>query len=209
MAQRGLLAEADGGVVLLAMAERLSAGTVARIAAVLDDGELRLARDGVAGTVPARLAVIALDEGIEPDEGLAAPLLDRLAFRLDFDGLRRLDPEASGLDAASISAARERLAQVELPEAVIKALTATADLLGIASLRAVWLATRAARAAAALDGRDCVSEVDGTIAARLVLAPRATRMPTAESPPEAAEPPPPSDQDAVPPSDTPPPPPEM
>lgn len=207
IAERGLLAEADGGVVLLAMAERLSAGTVARLSAVLDDGELRLARDGIAGTVPARLGVIALDEGIEQDEQLAAPLLDRLAFRLDFDGLRRLDPEASGLDAASIAAARARLAQVELPEAVITALTATADLLGISSLRAVWLATRAARAAAALDGRDTVSDADGAIAARLVLAPRATRMPTAEPPPESAEPPPPSEQDDTPPSDQPPPPP--
>ena len=206
IAERGLLAEADGGVVLLAMAERLSAGTVARLSAVLDDGELRLARDGIVGTVQARLAVIALDEGIEQDEGLAAPLLDRLAFRLDFDGLRKLDPAASGLDAASISAARERLAQVELPEAVITALTATAEMLGISSLRAVWLATRAARAAAALDGRDCVSDVDGTIAARLVLAPRATRMPTAEPPSESAEPPPPSEQDDTQPPDQPPPP---
>ena len=68
IAERGLLAEADGGVVLLAMAERLSAGTVARLSAVLDDGELRLARDGIAGTVPARLGVIALDEGIEQFE---------------------------------------------------------------------------------------------------------------------------------------------
>ncbi len=208
IAERGLLAEADGGVVLLAMAERLSAGTVARIAAVLDDGELRLARDGIAGTVPARLAVIALDEGIEPDEGLAAPLLDRLAFRLDFNGLRRLEPEASGLDAASIAAARERLVKVELPEAVITALTATADLLGIASLRAIWLATRAARAAAALDGRDLVTEVDGTIAARLVLAPRATRLPSAEPPPETGESPP-EPENAPPPDsssqDTPPP----
>ena len=208
IAERGLLAEADGGVLLLAMAERLSAGTVARISAVLDDGELRLARDGVAGTVPARLAVIALDEGIEPDEGLAAPLLDRLAFRLDFDGLRRLDPEASGLDAASIAAARARLAAVELPETVIAALTATAEMLGISSVRAIWLATRAARAAAALDGRDVVTEVDGAIAARLVLAPRATRMPIAEPPPETEEAPPEPDN-APPPdasaADTPPP----
>ncbi|MBA4285334.1 MAG: magnesium chelatase ATPase subunit D [Xanthomonadaceae bacterium] len=208
IAERGLLAEADGGVLLLAMAERLSAGTVARLSAVLDDGELRLARDGIAATVPARLAVIALDEGIEADEGLAAPLLDRLAFRLELDGLRRLDPEAGGFDAASIAAARARLAQVELPDAVITALTATAGMLGIASLRAVWLATRAARAAAALDGRDRVSEVDGTMAARLVLAPRATRLPSAEPPPESAEPPPPSEQDDSPPADPPPPPPE-
>ena len=48
IAQTGILAEADGGVVLLAMAERLSTGTVARLASVLDRGEIWLERDGVA-----------------------------------------------------------------------------------------------------------------------------------------------------------------
>lgn len=206
IAERGLLAESHGGVLLLAMAERLSAGTIARLAAVLDDGELRLARDGIAATVPARVAVIALDEGIEADEGLAAPLLDRLAFRLDLDGLRRLDPASLGLDAESLAAARARLPNVELPEAVIAALAATAEQLGIASLRAIWLATRAARAAAALDGREVVTDADGAIAARLVLAPRATRLPAAEPPADAAEPPP-SEPDQPASADTPPPPP--
>lgn len=208
IAERGLLAEADGGVLLLAMAERLSAGTVARLAAVLDDGELRLARDGIAATVPARVAVIALDEGIEADERLAAPLLDRLAFRLDLDGLRRLDPAALGIDAESLAAARARLPNVELPDAVIAALTATAEQLGIASLRAIWLATRAARAAAALDGREVVTDADGAIAARLVLAPRATRLPAAEPPPDSDQAPPPDEPDQPAPTDAPPPPPE-
>jgi magnesium chelatase subunit D len=193
VAERGLLAESHGGVLLLAMAERLSAGTVARLAAVLDDGELRLARDGIAATVPARVAVIALDEGIEADEGLAAPLLDRLAFRLDLDGLRRLDLAALGIEVESLATARTRLAQVELPQAVIAALAATAEQLGIASLRAIWLATRAARAAAALDGREVVTDADGAIAARLVLAPRATRLPAAEPPPDSDQAPPPDE----------------
>ncbi|WP_439638906.1 magnesium chelatase subunit D [Nevskia sp.] len=208
IAERGLLAEADGGVLLLTMAERLSAGTVARLAAVLDDGELRLARDGIAATVPARVAVIALDEGIEADEGLAAPLLDRLAFRLDLDGLRRLDTAALGIEVESLAAARARLPNVELPDAVIAALTATAEQLGIASLRAIWLATRAARAAAALDGRDVVTDADGAIAARLVLAPRATRLPATEPPPDSDQAPPPDEPDQPAPADAPPTPPE-
>ncbi|MCX7071535.1 MAG: magnesium chelatase subunit D [Gammaproteobacteria bacterium] len=204
IAERGLLAESHGGVLLLAMAERLSAGTIARLAAVLDDGELRLARDGIAATVPARVAVIALDEGIEADEGLAAPLLDRLAFRLDLDGLRRLDLAALGIEVESLATARARLAQVELPQAVIAALAATAEQLGIASLRAIWLATRAARAAAALDGREVVTDADGAIAARLVLAPRATRLPAAEPPPDSDQAPPPDETASA---DAPPPPP--
>ena len=46
VAERGLLADAD--VVLLAMAERLPAGTAARLGAVLDAGEVVVERDGLA-----------------------------------------------------------------------------------------------------------------------------------------------------------------
>ncbi len=62
---RGLLAEAEGGVLLLAMAERLPPGTAARIAAASELG--------------ARFGVVALDEGVD-DEQPPAGLLDRLAL---------------------------------------------------------------------------------------------------------------------------------
>jgi magnesium chelatase subunit D len=41
-----LLAESDGSVLLLAMAERLPTATAARLCAVMDAGEVRLERDG-------------------------------------------------------------------------------------------------------------------------------------------------------------------
>ena len=66
---------------------------------------------------------------------------------------------------------------------VLKALAATAAALGIDSARAPLFALRAARAAARLAGRDAIADEDVTLAARLVLAPRATRMPA-----EAEEP---------------------
>ena len=59
---RGLLADADGGVVVVAMAERLSGATAARIAAVIDRGEVAVERDGVALRLATRFGVIALDE---------------------------------------------------------------------------------------------------------------------------------------------------
>jgi magnesium chelatase subunit D len=40
VARKGLLAEADGGLVVVPMAERLEAGIASRIAAVLDTGEV-------------------------------------------------------------------------------------------------------------------------------------------------------------------------
>jgi magnesium chelatase subunit D len=54
--------------------------------------------------------------------------------------------------------------------------------LGIGSIRPPLLALRAARAAAALAGRESVSETDAALAARLVFAARATTLPAPEQP---------------------------
>jgi len=83
IAERGILAEADGGVVLLAMAERLSPGTAARVAAVMDQGTVAVARDGPVQLHPARIGVVAIDEGMADDERSPAALRDRLAFAID------------------------------------------------------------------------------------------------------------------------------
>ena len=64
VAERGILAAADGGEVVLFMAERLEPSTAVRVAATLDGGEVVLERDGLALRTPARIGVVALDEGI-------------------------------------------------------------------------------------------------------------------------------------------------
>ena len=194
VAERGLLAEADGGVVLLAMAERLGADTAARIVGVLDRGEVAVARDGVSIASPARVAAIALDEAIEDDEAAPAALLERLAFRIDLAGVRPSDVPHVDVD---IAAARAALGAVAIDDAAIQAICATALALGIGSARAELMALRAARASAALFGRADVERDDIALAGRLVLAHRATRLPAqdeAQSPP----PPPPEQNDDAP-----------
>lgn len=186
--QRGVLAAADGGVVLLAMAERLGDTAAAAIGAALDTGVVALQRDGLAERLPARIGVIALDEGIEPDERPPAGLLDRLAFHLDLRVCAMGDVRGDDRpDPSRLAVARARLGAVPMGDPEVEALCAAALALGIESLRAPMLALRVARAAAALAGRTAIAEADLAVAARLVLAPRAATLPAAAATPDAAD----------------------
>ncbi|MFZ5558064.1 MAG: magnesium chelatase subunit D [Pseudomonadota bacterium] len=193
VAERGLLTEADGGVVVLPMAERLAPSAAARITAAQDAGEVVVERDGIALRTPARFGVILLDEGVTDDERPPAALMDRLAFHVDLTGLGARDAPGAFHSTDEVSAARTRLPRVTAGEDVLEALCGAAMTLGIASLRASQLALKAARAAAALAGRDAVTEEDAAIAARLVLGPRAAVLPVMAPPAgteDTAEPPP-------------------
>ncbi len=201
--ERGLLASADGGVLLLAMAERIAPGDAARIVRALDTGEVRLERDGLQSVMESRFGVVALDEG-EPGEAPPAALLDRLAFAVDLSGVGFDDLARAPLPSpASISRARRVLRTIEAEDAVIRLLCEASVLLGIDSLGAVGRALRVARASAALeqgdrpqDGPVRIEEAHAVEAIRLALLPRATRLPASEA--DQAPPPPdesPSDTD--------------
>ncbi len=187
---RGLLAAAEGGLILAAMAERMSANLAARLAGAADSG--------------AAFAIIALDEGIEQEERPPAALRDRLAFTLDLAALSHRDTKGFTPDPTAIDAARALLPNVTTTDEALDAICGTALALGVDSARGPLLALRAARAAAALDGRTEITPEDAALAARLVLAPRATRMPAAEPPPADDQPPPepPPPKDNAAPSDT-------
>jgi magnesium chelatase subunit D len=174
--QRGLLARAQGGVLVASMAERLGAGTAARVCAALDAAEAP--------------AVIALDEGLDDDEAPPPALLDRLALAVT--------PERARLeiDGAAVASARATWREVRVAPAVAEALVAAASALGVASARADWQALCVARIVAALNARIDVHSEDATLAARLVLAPRATRLPASDAAP------PPAESDLPPPDDT-------
>jgi magnesium chelatase subunit D len=165
--QRGLLARAQGGVLVASMAERLGAGTAARVCAALD-----------AADAP---AVIALDEGIDDDETPPPALLDRLALVVT--------PERTPLDvdAAAIASARTAWRGVHATPAAVEALVGAASALGAASARADWQALCAARIVAALRRHTDVQADDAALAARLVLAPRATRLPPSDAAPPPAD----------------------
>ncbi len=205
VAQRGLLAECDGAVLLVAMAERLEAGTAARLAAAIDRGQVVAERDGVALSYPARFGVVAFDEGEGDEQRLPASLQDRLAFSIDLGGLALREAQATEdsllLPAAELEAARRRYAAMPVPDDLLQALCSAAMAMGIASVRASLQALCVARAHAALQGRDAVEAEDAAVAARLVLAPRATVLPMAPPPPEEEAGSPEQDPDPPSPSD--------
>ena len=186
IALKGLLSQADGGVLVLAMAERMSLSSAARFGSVLDTGMLALQRDGLDTSAKASLGLVALDEGASDDEQMPASLADRLAFRL-LMGAQDEDEEGPEWSAQEVLNARERLSQVTIDDEAVQALCAAALALGIDSLRASVFAVRVARAAAALAGSNIVEEEHTGVAARLVLAPRATRLPPAAPPENEAQ----------------------
>jgi magnesium chelatase subunit D len=161
-----------------------------------------LQRDGLDTSAKASLGLVALDEGASDDEQMPAGLADRLAFRL-LMGAQDEDEEGPEWTAQEVLNARERLSQVTIDDEAVQALCAAALALGIDSLRASVFAVRVARAAAALAGSNTVEEEHTGVAARLVLAPRATRLPPAappeneaqDTPAENQEPPKNSDSD--------------
>lgn len=224
--QHGLLAEANGGTLILTMAERLPISTAARLTQVMDEGAVVLERDGLAERRATRFAVVALDEGLSEEESLAPALRDRLAFELDLRPIspRRVsDTDLQQIMAGSIDAmvaARAKLADIAVPDAMLSVLCGTALALGVDSLRASIMALAVARASAALDGNDAATDDDARLAAALVLGPRATRLPPAPEPeahdedevepqteqqPDAAPPNPDEDRDDPQDRDTPPP----
>lgn len=170
--QAGLLAHP--ATLILTMAERCPAGLAARLATALD--------------MPAH-TLVALDEGAEGDETLPPALADRLSLFLDLTDIALGDSRDIALDPDRLTDARARLPQIALSTDQLDALTRAAAELGIPSLRAPLLAASTARAHAAWQGRDTVTDDDLTAAATLVFAHRAAPQPEQA---EAQDPEPPT-----------------
>ena len=191
---QGLLARADGGVLVIPMAERLSGAAAALLGQVLDTGTLALAREGLMSTESVGICLIALDEGLE-DEHPPPALREALGFHLDLHALRPQTAEFVPVSRAQVLAAQRCLPSVRDADDLLPLLANLAACLGVRSLRALLYAVRVARASAAIEGRAETNGRDVEIAVRWVLGPRATQLPQTEDPRvcEAPPPPPPAD----------------
>lgn len=185
--QPGLLSRANGGVLLLPMAERLEAPAAALIGAAMDTRRCPSAGgDGASGAgATARFQVVAIDESAEPDEGMPEALASRLGLLVDLNIVAWSNVRLPGPPSARTCL--PGLAGVVLDDETMALLSSIASAAGAPSLRTLHHLSRISRLLAALDRRQRVSETDALTALRLslglALAP--TRQDTAtEVPPE-------------------------
>jgi len=208
--QTGLLQEAAGGLLVVPMAERMSALVAGRIAQAMDAG--------------AGFALVLLDDGGE-DEAPPVALTERVAFWCEGVGIAPTPdtnlPEFPSPSTPPVGVAQDKLqplAEVEgrlanggehVPRLrsgqtegveVAQSLANLSLALGVDSARALLFAQTATRLHAQSHSRDATDE-DLAFAARTILGPRATRIPqkaddTPPPPPEAEDEPPPGDAES-------------
>ncbi|MFQ3588857.1 MAG: magnesium chelatase ATPase subunit D [Chloracidobacterium sp.] len=211
----GVLAEAHGGYVFADNLNLLPTQVENALLTCLDNGQLRVEREGVSLVSPADFSLIA---AFNPsDGGVRWHILDRLglivaaprqpdletrqqvietvaAFERDPEALQALYADETAALQRLLAEARHRLPQVALSDDTLHWLCARAAALGTVGQRAEYFATLAARANAALEGRATVNEDDCRTAEFFILLPRATQRPESEPEPPPPPPPPPSDE---------------
>ncbi|HSF24687.1 MAG TPA: AAA family ATPase, partial [Blastocatellia bacterium] len=202
-ASLGALARADGGSLYVDGVNLLDAASANNIATALEDGIVRLEREGLSESFSSRFVLIGTSDPAEGD--VSANLRDRVGLLvelavddsvaqdvaiiervLDFDK----DPagfiEAFEVEATAtrtlIENARLRLPRIAIGREDINRVAQVATSLGVEGNRADIFSVRAARANAALAGRDSIADEDIVTAIRLVLLPRASTIPPKPQP---------------------------
>lgn len=158
--REGVLAECRSGVLIVHSAERLRIGVAARLGQARDQGGP---------------ALLLLDDGLS-DERPPACLIDRIGPVIDIGCCR---------DLPKLDERTPDTAMLPIGDLQRRALASVASRLGVDSPRALLFASNIAEILT--ESRESVDDAAVIAAARLVLAPRATRMPGDM---EAAPPPP-------------------
>ncbi len=194
----GLLAAAHRGVLYVDEVNLLHDHLVDLLLDAAALGVNYVEREGVSVRHAARFLLVGT---MNPEEGELRPqLLDRfgltvqvsashdpaeraevvrrrLAFEADPAGFAdRFAADTAAL-AERVAVARARLAQVDLPDAVLRQICAVCGAFGVDGMRADLVTARTAIALAAWHGRDVVTEEDIRTAARLALPHRRRRDP--------------------------------
>ena len=152
--QRGLLAKAADGVLLIPMAERLEPATAAIIAGCMDRGQ-------------DRFTVVALDESAEPEESLPPALANRLGLHVDLGPVSWRDAEAADDITETTGAPDWR--HCPLDDSLLRLLAKTAESVGHRSLPVLRHLALVARIHAVLMRRERATTEDVLATLRLCL----------------------------------------
>lgn len=196
----GLVARAHHGVLYVDEVNLLPDALVDALLDVAASGVNTVERDGISQQHAARFALVGT---MNPEEGelrpqlvdrfglsvvLGNPLdpqqrLDILRTRLAFDedprALLAAHADQLATLAATVVVAQSALPHLAWPDAVLQHAAALALAAGVDGMRADLVMLRAARALAALEGRDAVTPQDVDAVAELALAHRRTVEPLA------------------------------
>jgi magnesium chelatase subunit D len=194
----GLLAAAHRGVLYVDEVNLLHDHLVDVLLDAAAMGRAHIEREGISITHAARFVLVGT---MNPEEGELRPqLLDRfgltvevkasrdpdvraevvrrrLAYDADPDGFVIGWQQAEHALSARIAAARELLISVELPDDVLRQITAVCAAFDVDGMRGDLVVARASRAHAAWSGRDTVTTEDVRVAARFALPHRRRRDP--------------------------------
>jgi magnesium chelatase subunit D len=213
--QHGVLSKAHKGVLYVDSLSLLDSSAVSHIMDAMSRGVVLVEREGLSEVHPADFMLVGT---YDPSDGeVRMGLLDRVglivpfATQNDYRARKKIVNTVLGKRDSEdtedelkmlrglIEAAKEQLHHVSITREQVQALIQTAMSLGVEGNRVDIFAIRAAVASAALAQRSDVEEDDLKLAMKLVLVPRATRMPEREAGPEEMqeeEPPPPDEQEA-------------
>jgi magnesium chelatase subunit D len=202
--EKGLLAKAHGGVLYVDSLNLLDSMISAQLIDTISRGAVIIEREGLSAVHEAKFMLVAT---FDPSDGeVRMGLLDRIGIIVPFSAqstaevraevvrcvrAKELEHATDHAEAeqeetalrALILAARADLKKVVLYDEQLEALVQTALELGVEGNRADVFAAKVAVANAALNGETEVGDDDLKLAAKLVLLPRATRIPEKEEEP--------------------------
>ncbi|MCG8343281.1 MAG: magnesium chelatase ATPase subunit D [Chlorobiales bacterium] len=194
--QHGVLSKAHGGVLYVDSLSLLDSSAVSHVMDAMSRGAVLVEREGLSEVHPAEFMLIGT---YDPSDGeVRMGLLDRIGMIVPFTTqndyrarkliincvLGKNDSEDTEDELKMlrglIAAAKEQLPLVSMTKEQMQGLIQSAVSLGVEGNRADVFAIKAAMASAALAQRSDVDEDDLKLALKLVLVPRATRMPQQE-----------------------------
>ncbi|NTV01573.1 MAG: magnesium chelatase ATPase subunit D [Chlorobiaceae bacterium] len=195
--QHGVLSRAHKGVLYVDSLSLLDSSAVSHVMDAMSRGVVLVEREGLSEVHPADFMLVGT---YDPSDGeVRMGLLDRIgiivpfATQNDYRARKKIVSVVLGerysedtqdelrMLRGLIEAAREQLSHVSMTKEQIKGLIQTAISLGVEGNRVDIFTIRCAIASAALAQRTEVDDEDLKLAVKLVLVPRATRMPEREA----------------------------